>query len=88
MQRASELDTFFAFSLKVRITEFTEQKVISIRLIGSCWCNQQNENSERLSSISSEHLICNQLVKFKWDKSVIDLKIPLSAESSFSSSAL
>lgn len=88
MQKASELDRFFAFSLKVRITEFTEQKVIYIMLIGSCWCNQQNENSELLSLISPEHFICNKLVKFKWGKYVLDLKIPLSAESSFSYSAL
>lgn len=88
MQRASEFDMFFAFSLKVRITEFTGQKVIYVRRIGSCCCNQQNENSEVLSLISSKHFICNKLVKFKWGKYVLALKIPLSAEISFSYSAL
>lgn len=88
MQRASELDTFFAFSLKVRITEFTEQKVIYIGLIGSCWCNHQNENLELLSLVSPENFICNKLVKFKWGKYAFVLKILLSSESSFSYSAL
>lgn len=71
-----------------RIMGFTEQKVPYVRLIGSCWYNQQNQNSELLSLIIQEHLICNKLVKFKWGKYVLDLKIPPSAGSSFPYSAL
>ena len=68
MQRASEVDTFFASSPNVRIIEFTEQKIIYIGLIDSCWCNQQDENSELSSLISPEHFIGNKLVKFQMGK--------------------